>query len=55
LIRKKKGLIQKQVGGNKIPASIISRIENGKFIPKVSMLETICKSLGCKSSDILPF
>ena len=55
LIRKKSGLIQKQVGGNKIPASIISRIENGKFIPKVSMLETICKALGCKSSDILPF
>ena len=34
LIRKKNGLIQKQVGGNKIPASIISRIENGKFYAK---------------------
>ena len=55
LIRKKKGLIQKQVGGNKIPASIISRIEKGDFMPKISTLEIICKALNCKSSDILPF
>jgi len=55
LIRKKKGLTQNQVAGENFSVPSISKIEKGDFMPKISTLETICKALGCKSSDILPF
>jgi len=54
-LRKEKGLTQMQMADNQISYVSVSNIENGRKIPSIKSLEIFCRTLECKSSDLLPF
>jgi transcriptional regulator with XRE-family HTH domain len=51
-----KHMTQSEVAiGAKINTNHYAKIERGEAIPTITTLERILKSIGVKSSDILPF
>lgn len=56
VIRKRKGLLQEEVAkDSKISVTYYAGIERGEENPTLAVLESLCKTLKIKSSEILPF
>ena len=56
ILRTSKNLSQQELADKlKIGRTSISNIEKGRQSLTLQNMEAICKSLGCVSSDILPF
>lgn len=55
-IREEKGLLQEEIAkAAGISSGYYARIERGEENPSASVIESICKVLKIKSSEILPF
>ncbi|RTK93552.1 XRE family transcriptional regulator [Candidatus Saccharibacteria bacterium] len=54
--RQRKGLTQAEVAGRAgTNTNYYAKLERGEAVPSLKMLEKIIKTLGVKSSDVLPF
>ena len=54
--RERKHLLQEEVAGTAgISATYYAGIERGEENPTLAVIQNLCKALGVKSSEILPF
>ena len=52
-LRKKRGLTQSELAGDRLTKGMLSQIENGKAAPSMATLEYLAERLGCEVADLV--